>query len=227
MISAVRLAAMMPASRAVWRGSPFFTAPGRIAGAPRATSRSARGRRLPGRSPACADVHHPHPAALVHVRTGARLPAFCRPFAARLTLPSPPRRKNDRLSSDTVRSTFLSFTPGGTLSAPGREVQDRADARGDDAFDDALRRVSGHGDDGDVMLSRLTIFRNSPMSWIRTPPLDRRPIFSRSFEECDDREAFLAEPRVVRERETQLPAPRIATRTAVEPRICRRCGAAP
>ena len=63
---------------------------------------------------------------------------------------SPCARKNDRLSSDTVRSTLFSFTSRRHLQRAGREIQDRLDAGGDDQVDHVLRRRRRHGDHGDA-----------------------------------------------------------------------------
>ena len=45
------------------------------------------------------------------------------------TLSSRPARKNERLSSETVKSTLFSFTVSGTRSAPGEKIQHCADSR--------------------------------------------------------------------------------------------------
>ena len=67
-----------------------------------------------------------------------------------LAIQSPCARKNDRLSSDTVRSTLFSFTSGGHLQRTGGKVQHRFDARLHDRVDDRLRRFGRHGNDGDA-----------------------------------------------------------------------------
>src|SRR4029434_3540853 len=45
------------------------------------------------------------------------------PDAIAYSTVSPCARKNDRLSSDTVRSRLFNFTPRGTLIAPGEKLR--------------------------------------------------------------------------------------------------------
>ena len=99
--------------------------------------------RLAGGDRLVADVHHLHAPARVDVRQRRALPALppVLPYPA-YSSPSPCARKNDRLSSDTVRSTLFSFTSGGTCSAPGREVQHRLDAGGDDQVERRAARTA-------------------------------------------------------------------------------------
>ena len=177
--SAVRLAAMIPARRAVCSGSPFLR-PHRCGSAGSAAARHrdspagdglARGDRL------CADIDHPDGAAGVDVRQARarlRLPAPTAHSAA-----SPWARKNDRLSSDTVKSTLFNFTSWGTFNVPGREIQDRLHAGADDGVDHSLRRISRHRNHRQPIRSRRTMRRKSRISKIGTPPRDCWPIFSR------------------------------------------------
>ena len=76
------------------------------------------------------DVDHlqPRPAASTcdSAGAGARRWRRARDAAARTTLHWPASvcaRKNDRLSSDTVRSTLFSFTSAGTFSVPGEKFR--------------------------------------------------------------------------------------------------------
>ena len=121
----VRLAAMMPASRAVWSGSPFFTVPARISrSAARRHRDRARAPRLRARSPPCRR-RRPCGRARARRRATAGRPASRLPGSLAAL---PCARKNDRLSSDTVRSTLFSLTSGRHLQRAGREVQHRLDA---------------------------------------------------------------------------------------------------
>ena len=124
----------MPASRAVCSGSPFFdrAAPDQPQRLARHRDRPARDRLARGHR-LVADVDHLDAAARVDVRQRPSLGGCSRPSS------SPCARKNDRLSSDTVRSTLFSFTSGGHLQRAGREIQDRLDAGGDHLVDDVLR----------------------------------------------------------------------------------------
>src|SRR5918993_303627 len=77
-----------------------------------------------------ADIHHPQAARRIHVgqpgrpRCHRRSSGHWSPCQAEgFGGVSPRARKNERLSSETVRSTLFSFTSGGTLSAPGEKFR--------------------------------------------------------------------------------------------------------
>ena len=115
------------------------------------------------------------------------------------------RRKNDRLSIDTVRSTFFSLTPGGTFSEPGEKFRIARTPAWTAALTTPCADSAGTATTAMSMRSRFTSFRNSPMSKMRTPPRDRRPILRPlGVEERDDGEAFLPESRIVGEREPEV-----------------------
>src|SRR6478736_5118127 len=63
-------------------------------------------------------VHHADVSTGIDVRQARRRGTLA---PRRHCPPSDCARKNERLSSETVRSTLLSFTSGGTVSAPGEK----------------------------------------------------------------------------------------------------------
>ena len=68
-----------------------------------------------------------------------------------------------------------------------------------------LRRFGGHRDHGDADAFRRTIFFRSLMSWIGTPLATRWPTLALGVvEHRDDLEAFLAEPRIVGQRQPEV-----------------------
>ena len=142
--------AMIPARRAVCSGSPFFTA----AGADRpqgggghrdspAGNRLSRGDRLSLTSTirTC--------AAARRRATGARPTSGCLTPTAHSACLSSAARKNDRLSSDTVRSTLFSFTSAGTFSVPGEKLRIALMPARHDGVDDGLRSSSRDGNHRD------------------------------------------------------------------------------
>ena len=166
----VCLAAMMPASRAVWSGSPFLIAPARICRS------AARDIVIRPRATASRAV-----TALSETSTIRTRPARIR--RARAVFPahslSPCARKNDSDSSETVRSTLFSLTSGGTCSAPGEKFEHGLDPGRDHGIDDGLRGVRGHGDDGNRDLHPAARPRGTrECRGSRTPLRDRCPIFS-------------------------------------------------
>ena len=121
---------------------------GRSAAAPRATSlidpRATASRSVTG---LCADVDHLDAPARVDVRQTC-LPPSC--LTSYPSSPSPCAEKNDRLSSDTVRSTLFSFTSGGTCSAPGEKFRTALMPAATTRLTTCCAGGRGHGDDGDA-----------------------------------------------------------------------------
>ena len=198
----VCLAAMMPASRAVWSGSPFLIAPARICRSaardivirPRATASRAV-TALSETSTMCTRPRGP---------TCESAPAS-RVFLLMLLVPSPCARKNDSDLERDGQVHALQLDVGGHLQPAGRKVQDRLDAGGDHGVDDGLRRLRGHGDHGDRNLqpahdrAQLADVVDRHAAARRMPDLVRRRVEHRR-----DLEPFIAEPRIVREREPEV-----------------------
>ena len=143
----VRLAAMMPASRAVWSGSPFLIAPARISGAP------PRDIRMRPRATASRAVTALSPTSTIRRRAvsvdamrgdarsrGLRLPVRRRVFSLPSLPPSLREEERQALERDG-QVDALQLHVRRHLQRAGREVQDRLDARRDDRVDDGLGRL--------------------------------------------------------------------------------------
>ena len=202
---------MMPASRAACSGSPFLTAPLRIS---RSASRdividprAIASRSVTGLSPTSTIFTRPRASTCDSVvPSGSRLPVPPVLPCPTCSSPSPCARKNDRLSSDTVRSTLFSFTSGGTCSVPGEKFSTALMPGGDDQVERrAARDGAGTAITAMRMPSRRATFFRSWMSWIGTPPRDCWPTFSlQVVEQRRDLEALLAEAGIVGEREAEV-----------------------
>ena len=145
MISAVRLAAMMPARRAVCSGSPFFTARVRMARPRRRVhAHFAFGDRLADGLGLGGDVHHAHAPPLVDVRQPGR--------AARLAVLHRhlPREEEGQALERHREVHVLQLHARRHLERAGREVEDRTDAGLHGGVDDALSGFGRHGHDRDV-----------------------------------------------------------------------------
>src|SRR5688572_1016583 len=196
---------MMPASRAVCRGSPLARAPFRIRRravaliviAPRARA----SRLVTGFSPT--STIRAFPASSRWESTSARCGRAGRARRATLLVPL---RKVERQAFKRDREVHaLELDVLRNLERAGREVQDGLDPGGDDLLDYRLRMRSRNGDDRDVQpfpsndaLELLDVVNRHTATRFVTDLLIGR------VEERRDLEPFLAESRVVGQCESQV-----------------------
>ncbi len=114
-------------------------------------------------------------------------------------------RKNDRLSSDTVRSTFLSFTPGGTLRVPGEKFRIARTPACTAVLTTVCAESAGTATTAMSMCSRLhDLAELGDVEDADAAARAAPDLGALGVEERDDREPFLPESRVVGEREPEV-----------------------
>src|SRR5471032_2557313 len=128
----------MPASRAVWSGSPFFTAPDRTSRRASADSeiepRAIASRLVTGFSPTSTILMRP------------RLSTCER---RRLLFIAPGQEEGEALERHREIDA-LELHVGRHLERAGRKIQHRVDPGGDDEVEHVLGGGGWHGDDGDA-----------------------------------------------------------------------------
>ena len=173
---------------------------------PRATSRSSRARPLRAGSPAC---RRRRPSSRARARRRASVDARPCPLPHLPDLPDPPHlpyspspspcaRKNDRLSSDTVRSTLFSFTSGGACSVPGEKFRTALMPAATTRLTTCCADGAGTAMTAMLMPSRRTIFFEI-VNLVDRHAAARllADLGAQGVEQRRDLEAFLAEPRIV------------------------------
>src|SRR5262245_47309778 len=199
MIAAVRVAAMMPASRAVWSGSPFLTRRLRIA------ARAAGLIRTRASATASRSVSGFFDTSTMRTRPSG---STCESVRARLRVVGiglPSREEERQTLERDGQIHVLQLHARRHLQGARREVQDRPNPRLHRHRDDALRRIGRYGHDGNVDV----------LFFHELPKLDRvvdaharagmaADLVSLDVEERDDGKAFLTESGIVGERQPEV-----------------------
>ena len=121
---------------------------------------------------------------------------------------SPCARKNDRLSSDTVRSMLFSFTPSGTLIAPGEKFRIALMPAAATTLTTACAAPAGTAIDGDPdVLAADDLSQVADVVDRHAGPRTVTDLVTRGVEHRNDLEPLFTEAGIVRERQAEVAGP--------------------
>src|SRR5215467_11994636 len=200
MSAAVCLAAMMPARRADWRGSPFLIFPLLT------MRRASRDMRMDPRAIASRSVTGLAPTSTIWTRPRSSTCDRRRDRAFRLLFFGISTRQEKRQALERNRQIdALQLHVRRHVEGAGREVQDRLDAGRHDQVDHVLSRRSRNGDDGDAdAITPRGLFEVADVVNRYAIARVLSDLRAEGVEERENLEPFLTESRVIGKRKAQV-----------------------